>query len=341
MSMTTFRCVIRIIYFNATVTTRSKLVDTNTSTICSSLEAWYTHTAEMCLKTIYRKIANGVTHRIPPGADGNSFIRSKYSTPFGTGSTTSSNSTRKASCARSGPILRTHPPDPNAIREILQIIVRRPKQVRKKNDTNLTTTDNEAVDAEPLHIMVMGGSVTEGVNCADNPLRLNLNGKMCNWASKLERLFNEVLFEGLDVVKITNMGVGGSSSEIGALVMEYQLFPNNEIPHIIISSFAANDFRQPNLERVFYVEVQDFIQQAKNVRPCDKDLPLVVIADHMYGHIKVTDQHILSGYYAALAAWHDVMAFNHANVVRHELIGNYENATAISSWWGANTVCTW
>ena len=84
------------------------------------------------------------------------------------------------------------------------------------------------------------------------------------------------------------------------------------------------------------MEVQDFIQLAKNVRPCDKALPPVVIADHMYGHDKVADQHVLSGYYAALAAWHDVMAFNHANAVRHELIGNFENGTAVMQLMGSD-----
>jgi hypothetical protein len=84
------------------------------------------------------------------------------------------------------------------------------------------------------------------------------------------------------------------------------------------------------------VEVQDFIQLAKNVRPCDKALSPVVIADHMYGHDKVADQHVLSGYYAALAAWHDVMAFNHANAVRHELIGNFENGTAVMQLMGSD-----
>mmetsp|Transcript_21294 Transcript_21294/g.24456 ORF Transcript_21294/g.24456 Transcript_21294/m.24456 type:complete len:92 (-) Transcript_21294:1223-1498(-) len=66
--------------------------------------------------------------------------------------------------------------------------------------------------------------------------------------------------------------------------MDYPLFPHHSlpIPHIIISSYAANDAQQPDVEGHFwYEEVPHFIQAAKNVRPCEEQLPLVVLADHM------------------------------------------------------------
>jgi hypothetical protein len=222
----------------------------------------------------------------------------------------------------------------NTVRKILEIIERRLKHLQENDDVEADGDDT--MDAEPLRIVVLGGSITAGVNCDANPLGLNLK-QDCTWPSRLEYMFNEGLFGGRKVVKITNMANGGSSTEIGALVMEYQLFPNKLIPHIIIGTFAPNDFQQPDLENVFYEEVQGFLQLAKNVRPCDDNLPLVVIADHMYAAFNDPDkQHKLSGIYATLAAWYDVMAFNHANIARHQLIRNFENSSAIQQLMGSD-----
>jgi len=220
---------------------------------------------------------------------------------------------------------RTHTADPKAIEAILRIVQKRRKGLKKDG---LSTT------AEPLHMLVLGGSVPTGVGCYVNPLNLTL-AKMrpCSWPTRLEHLFNEVFFQGDPVVTMTNMGGGGTSSWMGALVMEYQLFPDrNKIPHIIISSYAPNDYQQlDHFGGIFYSTLQNFIQLAKNVRPCEEDLPLVVIADHAYGDEKnqsVTDSQTLTGYYSVLAQWYDIMAFNHQNVARHELYANFNNKTA-------------
>ena len=149
-------------------------------------------------------------------------------------------------------------------------------------------------------------------------------------------MLNQVFFGGDPIVKVTRMTAGGSSSEIGSVIMEYHLFPKTAVPHIIVNAYAPNDVQQPNLDKVFYEETQDFIQLAQNVRPCDEDLPLVVLADHSYGFWQQTKMNLLSGWYAALASWYDVMAFNNMNVARHELIGNYENTSAIEQLVGNN-----
>jgi len=230
---------------------------------------------------------------------------------------------------------RTHTADPTAVWKLLQIVKRRLEWEAQRGGSKRRLEEEEG--AEPLHIMVMGGSVTAGFNCAANPVGVPAGSSLlCSWPARLEYMLNQVFFGGDSVVKITNMAAGGSSSEIGSLVMEYQLFPNQEIPHIIMSAFAPNDAKQPDLEQVLNVDVQNFIQSAKNVRPCDEDLPLVVIADHFYAWRDVTKTNRLSGYYSLLASWYDVMAFNHQNIGRHELISNSENATAIQQLMGSD-----
>ena len=214
-------------------------------------------------------------------------------------------------------------PNPNTVRKILEIIDRRLKHLDDDTD--------DTIDVEPLRILVMGGSVTQGINSEDNPLGLNLK-RDSPWPVRLENMFNEGIFGGRKVVEVTNMAAGGSSSEIGALVVKYQIFPNNEIPHIIIAAFTPNDHQQPDIEKVFYEEIQDFVQNAINVCPCNKDLPLVVLADHMYrpsGRSRWDEQLRLSGYNAVLAAWYDVMAFNHGNLGLHHVMANFDNKTKI------------
>jgi len=249
---------------------------------------------------------------------------------------------------------RTHPADPTTVGKLLHIVQNRLDSLLAAEEAAAAAEGREGKEednssgsstllSEPLHILVMGGSVTQGINCEANPVGLpaghwtRVNAR-CAWPMRLEYLFNHVFFGGAAVVHITNMGAGGSSSEIGSLVMDYQLFPHHSlpIPHIIISSYAANDAQQPDVEGHFwYEEVPHFIQAAKNVRPCEEHLPLVVLADHVYGYDDVTVIHKLSGYYALLASWYDLMAFNQQNIGRHELLYHFHNATAIAHLMGS------
>ena len=72
--------------------------------------------------------------------------------------------------------------------------------------------------------------------------------------------------------------------------------------------------------------------------PCNKDLPLVVLGDHLYGvgRTSLTKNHLLTGYYSVLAEWYDIMAFNHQNIARHNVLGNYDNPTAIAQLMGSD-----
>ena len=61
--------------------------------------------------------------------------------------------------------------------------------------------------------------------------------RICAWPSRLEALFNQVLFQGEEVVKVSNLAVGGANSEVGKTLLEYQLFDDSireQLPHIVI-----------------------------------------------------------------------------------------------------------
>jgi hypothetical protein len=75
----------------------------------------------------------------------------------------------------------------------------------------------------PLKVLVMGGSVTEGVGC-EQPLSRDKDGKEqqvrgrdCNWSVRLEEFLNKAL--GYDGIKIVNIAQGGTgTSQAMALV---------------------------------------------------------------------------------------------------------------------------
>jgi len=194
---------------------------------------------------------------------------------------------------------------------------------------------------EPLRIMVMGGSVASGINCSRNPIGLGERGYMvadteCAWPARLEHMFNHVFFDGESVVEITNLATGGSSSEVGTVIMDYHLFPKpSELPHVIISAYAPNDAQQPSLENVFYVEMQNYIKSAQKTRRCDSQLPLIIMADEFYGFNDVIKQNLHSGNIYILSSWYNLMTINHANVAKHEILSNYNNTSVVSQLMGS------
>jgi hypothetical protein len=138
---------------------------------------------------------------------------------------------------------------------------------------------------------------------------------------------NHVFFGGERAVQVSNLAVGGSSSEIGAMQLEYQLFPKGmEIPHIVLLAYSANDSSEKDTDTLFYKHMQDVVQAAHNLRHCDDDLPLVVMVDDFYGsrpHLMM--EHTARVY--SISSWYQIMSVNYANVVRHAVYGNYVNSS--------------
>ena len=76
---------------------------------------------------------------------------------------------------------------------------------------------------------------------------------------------------------------------MGKVLLEYQLFPDkfvDESPHVVIWSHAANDAEAADMDAVYYQHLHDFIQAARNLRPCDDDLPAIILVDDNYAQNK-------------------------------------------------------
>lgn len=124
-------------------------------------------------------------------------------------------------------------PDLDATLKVLGIISSRVKYLDE---------GEKGIPSPPLHILVTGGSLTSGMSCGENHVGIPKPGwmneyRICAWPSRLEALFNQVLFQGEEVVKVSNLAVGGANSEVGKTLLEYQLFDDSireQLPHIVI-----------------------------------------------------------------------------------------------------------
>jgi len=174
----------------------------------------------------------------------------------------------------------------------------------------------------PLRIAVFGGSVTIGRGCYGR----GMSNTNCAWPRRLEFLFNQ--FAKMDVVKVYNLGVGGTSSQVGTNMVKFWMYPE-EIskvgPDVIINSYSTNDSFQSNpedneiwrkIERT-RLSLQPFIRAALQSKECDVQ-PLVVHVDDYLGpqtkwllgelsySIGMTQQ----------ARWYDTVGISYGELVR-------------------------
>jgi hypothetical protein len=210
---------------------------------------------------------------------------------------------------------QAYPAPTESIRRILEVIQKRIQD---------PTTN------EPVRILVMGGSVTAGQDCLLNQESNKKWLRMCAYPARLERLLNSVLFPGkrvtgnvshYPVFEVKNKAVHATNSQVGAAILEHWLFPDLEWepPHIVVSSYSANDARDDESD-MFGVHQQDWVRAARSLRPCDDHLPLVVLADdehaNAHGSLLATSLTQTGSVYKT-ASWYDAMAVVYSNVVRH------------------------
>ena len=93
----------------------------------------------------------------------------------------------------------------------------------------------------PVRILILGGSVTRGVNCPRYPAwGLSSAVHSCTWVNRDIAGINKLL--GEDVVNYRAYPMGGTNSKLGSMLLEYNLLKSyNEDYDIIINSYSTND----------------------------------------------------------------------------------------------------
>eukprot|EP00957_Ditylum_brightwellii_P153854 11710660-Ditylum_brightwellii.AAC.1 len=141
----------------------------------------------------------------------------------------------------------------------------------------------------PLRIAVFGGSVTIGRGCYGR----GMSNHNCAWPKRLELLINQ--FAKMDVVKVYNLGIGGTTSNVATRILNYWMYPKELSkvgPDVIINSYSTNDSLPPwGVTEGLVVKVldnargslQNFIRTALQTRPCANAWPLVVSVDDYLG----------------------------------------------------------
>lgn len=194
----------------------------------------------------------------------------------------------------------------------------------------------------PLRIAVFGGSVTIGRNCLGKPEFHNLS---CAWPRRFELLVNQIL--GQDVVRVYNLGVGGTNSDTGTRMLKYWMYPEDlkeSGPDVIINSYSTNDSVPPwnvtkDLDLIDVIldqsrdRLQNFVREALQSRPCGTP-PFIVHVDDWLGPIQVALLGELS-YNTAMvqiAKWYDTFAVSYADVVRDLVYANTSDTTFFKEW---------
>ena len=202
-------------------------------------------------------------------------------------------------------------------------------------------TNSSTSTAPPLRVMVMGGSVTEGVECEQQTVNGLLIGRNCSWPVRLESFLNTFL--GYDAVRVVNVAQGGTNSDQALSVIKYWMYPTIKddddssdasdgkqkmfVPDIIVHAFGSNDSHLGNIEatereRIKLLHEQGtkrlnhFVQTVQRAHACPTPV-LVHLDDYFGGH----DQGALIGDFTyrmvlkEVAGWYGNLAVSSAQVV--------------------------
>ena len=214
---------------------------------------------------------------------------------------------------------------PKQIVELLKLAeeIKRFNAQIDKDESSSNEEDGKA-ERRYLRILILGGSVTAGVNCFW-PEVLGIKhgwwatpGEKCAWPHRLEPLLNHVLFGGEDVVKVDNLSTGGQTSESGTMILDYRLFPDPDyLPDVVIPAYSANEAREGDLDRVLYYLMQNFVEAAQHLHPCNDQKPLIMNVDDFYGlpfgALRQTAKIFM------ISKWNNIMAVDYASTVKYKL----------------------
>ena len=182
----------------------------------------------------------------------------------------------------------------------------------------------DPIQHPPLEIIAMGGSVVYGISAIGQTFGLHMPFKLRKseqkqtepaWANNLGQFINNGLFHGRDVVHVQNLALPGSTSDIGALLVDSGLFQTpGKVPDIVITAYSPNDYKL-DFDRQW--EVGNQLVRAIKTTRCD-GLPIQIsLVDPLDGGQDNTIQFLEQGQIQAmLTHWHDFMGLSFEKVLQ-------------------------
>jgi hypothetical protein len=200
----------------------------------------------------------------------------------------------------------------------------------------------------PVKIVVLGGSVTAGVNCFSGVGGSDV-GK-CAWPVRLEGFINGMA-QG-QLVQVHVFAVGGSNTKTATVLLEYDLLPKDaQNADIIINGYSTNDMHVDTIkeaagegktmtDKVFEM-AQDFIRVALRPRPCQntktqtQHTPLLFWLDDYLGNEQrvILETTSLSKAMHVLANYYGFGSVSYADAVRDWVYGDTHETLFSPSWY--------
>jgi len=224
---------------------------------------------------------------------------------------------------------------------ILDVAFQRYRYVQEHNQSSNITTHK--TEPRKVHILVVGGSVTRGMNCPEYPINDGTNAHIhCAWPRRVKNLINNLF--GEDIVEIHESVTGGTNTLIGSLMYEYALFrPSIPHPDIVINAYSTNDMhvasqREASQNNITLHELiadmnEQFIRlvlgSSKGCRP-----PLLLYFDDYIGNEQkeIIATKAFTGAMDHLASYYGIGYISFADTVKHIVYGDTNE-----DWWSPNT----
>jgi hypothetical protein len=221
--------------------------------------------------------------------------------------------------------LKSTPRDWQALENVIETTNRRLAYLNAKKEGHLIE------EARPLKILVLGGSVTKGVNCKTGIK--DYHDVECSWVVRLETLLNNLA--GERVVDVHLAAVGGTNSATAQAMLEYDLLPEKmREPDIIINAYATNDMhiltlqeatsQNISLQEKIFGMAQNFTRTALQQCTEEGKTPLLLWLDDYLGNeqreILATSDFIQS--LQVLAGYYGFGLMSYADTVRDLVYGS-------------------
>jgi hypothetical protein len=237
--------------------------------------------------------------------------------------------------------MKSSPRNWKAMEHVIETTNRRLAYLKAKREGRL------AEEVRPLKILVMGGSVTRGMNCYTRIRHYDYN--KCCWATRLGTLLNSLA--GDRVVDVHLAAVSATNSATGQVMLEYSLLPEEmRGPDIIISAYSTNDMHVYTMQEALSQNItlrdkifgmaQNFTRTA--LQQCTKEgnTPLLFWLDDYLGNEQreiVATSDFIQGL-QVLAGYYGFGLLSYADTVRDLVYGSTtERSFSPPGWYKENS----
>jgi hypothetical protein len=176
-----------------------------------------------------------------------------------------------------------------------------------------------AEEEPPIKIVVMGGSVAFGEGCKSG-VRFH-DQKTCSWPYRLNVMLNDLFG---DVIRVSNLAVGGTNTAVGTKILQYDtLAKETDQADILINAYATND----NLEEEedIFEMIQSFCRQVFQPHPCKfLSKPLLIYLNDALGDDQkpLMESTSIPGVIEVLSNYYGFGSISYVDVVKQWVYGD-------------------